>query len=514
MCTTGGLSWPRRCSRVFRWPSFTTSSSIASSRGSRWERSRDSPMAKRKGMDRRQFVRTTGAAAAVAALGPTIWAKRQQKTLKIIQWSHFVPAYDAWFDKYAKDWGAAKGVEVTVDHISLADLTTRANAEVAAQQGHDLFQFLSPPGAFEPQVLDMGDVVREVERKQGPLLDLCKRSLFNPVTHKWFGFSDNYVPDPGDYLKSVWTDIGMPDGPAAWEDLVKAAPLIKSKHAEIQIPIGIGMSQELDSHMAARAMLWSFDGSVQDANENVVLKSDQSLAALEFGVRLFAAGMNPSVLSWNAASNNQALNARQTGYILNSISAYRTAQDNKLPVADDTFFVPALKGPRGTRWASEHVMGIYVIWKFAQSPDLAHQFLLDLLGHYRDAVLGSKLYNFPSFPGSVADAGVPVAQKPASGNKWLEQATANDPFGSNPPSKLKPISTALQWATNIGYPGPANPAESEVFDTFVLPTMFANAATGRMTPAQALDDGHQQVKRIFEKWRAKGLVAGGAGDRA
>src|SRR5256885_10022084 len=92
--------------------------------------------------------------------------------------------------------------------------------------------------------------------------------------------------------------------------------------------------------------------------------------------------------------------------------------------------VPALKGPRGTGWASEHVMGIYVIWKFAQSPDVAKQFLLDLIGHYRDAVLGSKLYNFPSFPGSVADLGVAVAQKPAGGNKWLEQATANDPFGS------------------------------------------------------------------------------------
>src|SRR5438034_1140196 len=155
MCITGGLSWPRRCSRAFRWPSFTTSSSIASSRASRWERSRDSPMAKRKGMDRRQFVRTTGVAAAATVLGPTIWVKRQQKTLKIIQWSHFVPAYDAWFDKYAKDWGTAKGVEVTVDHISLADLTTRANAEVAAQQGHDLFQFISPPGAVEPPVIDM-----------------------------------------------------------------------------------------------------------------------------------------------------------------------------------------------------------------------------------------------------------------------------------------------------------------------------------------------------------------------
>src|SRR5712691_12093911 len=112
-------------------------------------------MTKRKGLDRREFVTTAGAAAVAAVLGPTIGVTRRQKTLKILQWSHFVPTYDAWFDKYAKDWGTAKGVAVTVDHIALADLTTRANAEVAAQQGHDLFQFLSPPGAFEPQVLDM-----------------------------------------------------------------------------------------------------------------------------------------------------------------------------------------------------------------------------------------------------------------------------------------------------------------------------------------------------------------------
>src|SRR3989442_7892097 len=250
----------------------------------------------------------------------------------------------------------------------------------------------------------------------------------------------------------------MPNGQVTWEDLVTAAPQIKAKHPEIQIPIGIGMSQELDSNMAARAMLWSFDGSVQDQNENVVLKSDHGREALEFGVRLFKAGMNPSVLSWNAASNNHALHARTTGYILNSISAYRTAQDNKLPVADDIFFVGALKAPRGTGWASEHVMGIYVIWKFAQSPDTAKAFLVDLIAHYRDAVLGSKLYNFPSFPGSVADPGAAVAQKPAAGNKWLEQATASDPFRSKPPSQLQPIVTAPPWATNIGHPGPANPA--------------------------------------------------------
>src|SRR3989441_4469198 len=224
-------------------------------------------MTRRKGMDRREFVTTTGAAAAAVALGPTILTKRPQKTLKIIQWSHFVPAYDVWFDRYGKAWATAKGVEVTVDHIALADLTTRANAEVAAQQGHDLFQFLSPPGAFEPQVLDMADVVRDAERAHGPLLDLCKRSTYNPVTRKWFGFTDNYVPDPGDYLKSIWTEIGKPDGPATWEDLVTAGPQIKAKQPEIQTPIGNGVAQGLQPQNATAALLLSAHGPRQERHE-------------------------------------------------------------------------------------------------------------------------------------------------------------------------------------------------------------------------------------------------------
>jgi multiple sugar transport system substrate-binding protein len=470
-------------------------------------------MAVQNAIGRREFLRRLAQASAALAVAPNVMAKRSEKTLRIMQWSHFVPAYDTWFDRYASEWGKRNGIAVTVDHIALADLSARANAEVAAQSGHDLFQFLSPPAAFEEQVLDLADVVGEAERRHGPILELCKRSTLNPVTKRWLGVSDNYVPDPGDYLKSVWADAGMPEGPVAWEDLVTAGPRIRAKHPEIQIPIGIGMSQELDSNMATRAILWSFDGSIQDADENVVLKSDHTLEALEFAVRLFKAGMSPAVLSWNAASNNQALNARQTAYILNSISAYRTAQDNQLPIADDIFFTGALKGPRGTRWTSEHVMGIYVVWKFAHNPDAAKRFLLDLIDHARDAVLASKLYNFPSFLGAVAEGGGPVTDRAAAGQRWLEKQTEQDPFGSKPPSKLRPIASATEWATNIGHPGPANPAEGEIFDTFVLPTMFANVVTGRMTAKEALDDASGQVKRIFEKWRQKGLVAGGSSDQ-
>ncbi len=87
----------------------------------------------------------TGVKNAVAGV-PKFRKKELAGSLSIMQWSHFVPAYDRWFDgEYVKAWGEKNDTEVKVDHVNLAELPTRAAAEVAAQSGHDLFQFLSPP---------------------------------------------------------------------------------------------------------------------------------------------------------------------------------------------------------------------------------------------------------------------------------------------------------------------------------------------------------------------------------
>jgi multiple sugar transport system substrate-binding protein len=86
---------------------------------------------------------------------------------------------------------------------------------------------------------------------------------------------------------------------------------------------------------------------------------------------------------------------------------------------------------------------------------------------------------------------------------WLD----NDPFKSQPASKLSLLKTAQDWSTNVGHPGPANAAESEVFKTFVLPNMMADAARG-MSATEAVAKAEAQVKAIFTKWRKQGLVGG------
>ena len=49
----------------------------------------------------------------------------------------------------------------------------------------------------------------------------------------------------------------------------------------------------------------------------------------------------------------------------------------------------------------EHVMGVYVIWKFAQNKRAARKFLVDIGTQYTGHFLNSYFYNFPAFPGSV-----------------------------------------------------------------------------------------------------------------
>src|SRR5207244_4341295 len=122
---------------------------------------------------RRDFMKTTGVGAAVATgLGANIIvpgrANAAKKKLRIVQWVHFVPAYDEWFNKkYAVEWGQQNDTEVTVDNIGIAGINARAAAEVSAQKGHDLFLFNWPPPSFEEQTVDMKDVYQELERKLG-----------------------------------------------------------------------------------------------------------------------------------------------------------------------------------------------------------------------------------------------------------------------------------------------------------------------------------------------------------
>jgi multiple sugar transport system substrate-binding protein len=436
-------------------------------------------------ISRRHFIKlTTAGLLAAGTAGEASWpvpGRAQQKTLKIMQWSHFVPAYDAWFDGvFCKEWGAKHGTAVTVDHINLTEINARAAAEVAAGRGHDLFLFLSPPAAYENQVIDHADVYREVERTWGKPVELGIRSTYDPRTKKFFAFSDSYTPDPGNFRQDLWSQVGFPRGPDSYEDLHRGAVAIKKQFGN---PCGLGLSQELDTNMMLRGLLWSFGGSVQDEAGRVVLGSKATIEAVKFMRSLYQGAETPEVFTWDPSSNNRGILAGKLSYVQNAISVTRTAEKDNADMSAKIQLTKALRGPV-RRIAAEHIMDCYVIWKFAENKDGAIQFLVDYMKDFPAAFRASEFYNFPCFPRSVPD---------------LATIVSHDPKGV-PPDKYAVLSTALEWSTNVGYPGYATAAIDQVYNQFVIPTMFARAARGDAKPEDAVRDAELEVQRIFHRY--------------
>ena len=103
-----------------------------------------------------------------------------RRRLKILVWSHFVPRFDKeWYDGYVQKWGEANGVKVTVDHINLAEILPHGRRDLR-RSGHDLIEWIAPPSQFEPSVLDLGDIVKEAEKRYGKQHPLCRREFLQP----------------------------------------------------------------------------------------------------------------------------------------------------------------------------------------------------------------------------------------------------------------------------------------------------------------------------------------------
>lgn len=435
---------------------------------------------------RRRFLGALGAVATSGSFLVPRFARAEKKhRLRILQWHHFVPEFDRWFaEVFIKRWSDLNDTEVILDHVGMTSLNSRAYAEMAAGAGHDLFMFLRPPPTYEDHVIDHREVYEECTRRFGQPLDIAIKSTYNPRTRRYYGFSDSYVPDPVNYRKDLWDDVGA--FPGSWEEIRSGGAAVFQRHG---IPVGIGLAPELDSNMALRSLLHSFGASIQTADGQPSLDSPQTLEAIRFMKALYNEAMTEEVFTWDPSSNNRMLLAGHGSLVLNAISITRTGESQKIPLANRILLAPPAKGPT-RRLGLMHLMHIYVIWKFARNIEGAKRFLVDYMSEFREAFLASKFYNFPCFPNTVPD---------------IENLLANDP-AATPPDKYRVLLDAADWTTTVGYPGYANAAIDEIFSKRVISTMFAQVARGRMTPEDAVRGATNRVSDIFAVWREKGKV--------
>jgi multiple sugar transport system substrate-binding protein len=431
---------------------------------------------------------------ALGFYGPLKYAHKQLAgELRIMQWAHFVPAYDQWLDNtYVKRWGEANDVEVKVDHINNALLYSTGASQVAAQSGHDLFWFISPPSTFQKQAIPVTDIVQEVSRKLGPMSRVARKSTYNPRTKQFYGFPDDYAPDPVQYRRSYLQEAGVSLN--SWESLRQGAPKLKA----IGHPVGLGMSNEIDSNMLLTSLLYCYGGFIQNEENRIVIGQGAprrgAIEALTVMRDIYRRGMSDEVFAWTAASNNQAFLAGRLSVALNAISIARSAENSgNTPLSDDTWLASIPRGPH-MRMGNEHVMGVFLIWKFAKNKAAAKKYLVDQQLGYREHFIRSGFYNFPAWTGAIK-----------GGFKEIRRLSAQDTH--KPKGKYTILTTiAEKYTTNPGHPGNTTPVIDEIFNTFLIPQMFAEVAQGKSTPSEAVSDFARKAQGIWRKWRNQGLV--------
>ena len=431
---------------------------------------------------------------ALGFYGPLKYKHKQLAgDLRIMTWAHFVPAYDQWLDNtYVKRWGEANDVEVKVDHINNALLYGTGSSEVAAQSGHDLFWFISPPSSFQKQVVPVTDLVQEVSRKLGPMAKVARKSTYNPKTKQFYGFPDDYAPDPVQYRRSHLQEAGVSLN--TWDDLRRGAARLKRQGH----PVGLGMSNEIDSNMLLTSLLYCYGGFIQNEENQIVIGQGRNrrgaIQALQVMREIFRTGMTDEVFAWTAASNNQAFLAGRLSVALNAISIVRSAElSGNNALSDDTWLASIPRGPV-MRMGNEHVMGVFVIWKFARNKEAARKYLVDQMINYRQHFVRSGFYNFPPWTGSIK-----------GGFKTIRQMARRDTH--KPRGKYTILATiAEKYTTNPGFPGNTTPVMDEIYNTFLIPQMFAEVAQGKSSPAEAVRAFDRKAKAIHRKWRAQGLV--------
>ena len=222
--------------------------------------------------------------------------------------------------------GASKhNTQVVVDHISAAEIRARAAAEVAAQKGHDLFMFLDPPAVYE----SAGDRAQRdhpgnraqarQDGRSGPEEHLSTRRRKNILASPIIGFPTRETTVKTSGMRSACFPIrGMTCGSVG-----------RRSNSKSGNPVGIGLSQELDTSMAMRAIMYSFGSHEQNEEGQLTINSKETLEAVKFVRALYQEAMTPEVFTWDVSSNNRFMLAGKGSFAMNAISITRSAEKGR-----------------------------------------------------------------------------------------------------------------------------------------------------------------------------------------
>jgi len=438
-------------------------------------------------MDRRGFIKVSGAAAAVAVTGiegilaaGRAPAHAQGTKLHLVRWVDFIPEADVELKRQMPEAGKALGAEIQLETINANDLQPRITAAVQSGSGADLFMLsYNWPHLYQNALVDVSDVANAVAKDQGGFYEVFKPSF--QVGGKWLGMPHSIVGNAIAYRRSWFREIGFNEFPKTWDDLRKAATALKKKGKPYGQTLGHTFG---DAPTWSYPLLWSFGGAETDASgKKVAINSKGALDAVKFMTALWKEGCDEGGLAWDDTNNNRAFHAGEICATLNGASIYIVAKRQKDKIKDARG-EPMYLDIDHALYPLAGAVGQYPLYfsnghglmKYSKNQTLAKDFLRWL----------HRPENFDKWF-QVCD-GYSVA----STTIW-EKST----MWERVDKPLRVFRTAARNTRMFGYAGPATGKSTEAYSKYIIVDMFAKAAQG-MKPEDAVKWAETELKKIYE----------------
>jgi multiple sugar transport system substrate-binding protein len=415
-------------------------------------------------------------AAATATQGPAA-SSGQKMQLRILQWSHFVPAWDKWYDQFAKDWGAKNNVDVSVDHMPTAEMPARLAAEVAAKAGHDLIEMNGQilTYRYTDQMADVGDIVDYAVKKWGEVEPIGKK--LGNIGGKWVGVPHYYIM----ITPFVRTDLFQEAGydwqkVETWDQYREVGAKLKAnKHAA-----GLAISHCNDANHNWRAIMWCFGASeVAEDGKTVTIDTPEMREFLKFAKAFYTEANTPEVFAWDDASDNRWLASGVGGYIHDALSSYRSIEGQNKELFEKLAIAHVVKGPKAQIAMPDS--NIFSIWNFApkQNQEAAKAFLKYLFDNYKEDFVQSTGYNMPMYAN--------LFQKPMP------------ILGEDPHLQIVQDYRGSLLDT-FGHPGPPTTEATLVLNNYIIPDMVGIAVRGATEDSvgDAINWAKDQLSRIYK----------------
>jgi len=418
---------------------------------------------------RRHFLTTTTGAGLAGILATGIPpARGQQREISYLCWNNFAPLMDKKLAEIGQRFTKDTGIKLRIDHIAAAQQAAKYASEVQSQAGHDLVEMrMHFPWLYEGQLIDLGDVVAELEKKYGKVLSSAGETA--RVHGTWRAVPQYHAMFVATYREDLFKKAGLKI-PDSWEDLYTVGKELK----KMGNPVGIPISQNYDTISTAGPVLWSFGGlEVDKDGKTVRINSPATEQLLEWYRKMYRDCMEPEVLSWTNSSNNDTLNAGKASWIHNPVSAYIVARNRKMVTADGINHHRTLAGPKGRH--ETDVPRHIGIWKFSKNIEPSKEWIRYLLGKkdvFDEYIMSGDAFNLPVYA-SLQDH--PVLK--------------TDPkFAA-----LKPEGVQFHC---YGWPAPPSDKIQRITNEWILPNMIAKAVTGTSNK-EAMAWAEKEMKRII-----------------